>query len=114
MYWVEEIEWIGDGEAELALYDGKYRIKCFSHPCQSQIGDRLDEVLFCIFADRVVKIDEKYEIVQTEAECILCGELIDRKEKHLKIGAFIFQLETIPGDIGNGDFVEVVCDRISI
>lgn len=67
-----------------------------------------------MFADCVVKIDEKYEIVQTEEGSILCGKLIDPKEKQMKIGDFTFQLETIPGDIGEGDFIELVCGRISI
>lgn len=114
MYYITGIKWIGYEEADLDLYDGKYHVRCFSHPCHNEIGDTLDEVLFCVFTESVIKIDEKYEVIQNDVENILCGKVIDKREKIFKIGAFAFQLETLPNDIYNEDFIKVVCSRVSI
>lgn len=114
MYHVYDIEWIGYEEADLILCDGIYQIKCFSHPCYSKIGDSLDETLFCMFSDSVMKIQKRYDIIQQNDMNILCGKVINKKEKLLKIGGFTFQLEVLPNDIDDNDFVKVVCGRIDI
>lgn len=118
---IEKIEWIDkDGkEAILKVTNNLGSLKCFSCPCNYNIGDELTDPLECLDTDNIVLGDTKedsIEKMEDEFKYIIKGKLKDKQNGIIDVYGFELHIdeEKIPGDITNEMYIQFVVSRIDV
>ncbi|MCO6016924.1 hypothetical protein AB6831_02440 [Carnobacterium divergens] len=118
---IDEIMWINETikEAEVEVTDDRFKMLCFSQPLDLSVGDELKEPVYCLDVTNIMVNKEfKEEITKLTGyfSYLISGKLIDVKEKIVKVGGFLFELDTdkIDGDIIEDSYISFECTRVDI
>lgn len=118
---IEKIEWIDkDGkEAILKVTNDVESLKCFSCPCNYNIGDELTDPLECLDIENIVLSDtmeDSIEKMEDEFKYIFKGRLRDKQNGIIEVGGFELHIdeEKIPGDITDEMYIQFVVSRIDV
>lgn len=119
MVTVKKIQWISKEalEAEVTLTDGTYDISCFSQPFKYSEGDVIEDNLYGFDTNNVVKYyGEEYSIKKfgNGFEHNIIGKVFNKLNKIICIGELLIEIEFIPMDINENEYIEFNCKRIDI
>jgi hypothetical protein len=116
-----KIDWLSQEalEAEVTISDDTYNLICFSQPFQYKVGTKLTEPLYCLNVSQTVKSHDKkpgIERLDDHFSYRLSGKLYDKENLLILVGELCLELdiETLPGDILENDFLTFECSRIDI
>lgn len=116
---VKEINWISKKakEAELLITDGQYECLVFSHPCNFNVGDELQDALRAfITEDLMLSYEDKVGIYKNSGNTLsykCVAEVVNEENDLVKIGGiYLFLDEKLPSSCSKGKLVEFHCCRI--
>lgn len=118
---VKEIRWIDkdSGEASVTVSDGIHECVAFSHPCHLNVGDEIKEPLHSLDESSVYKVEKQEANLRRQSGTDnwnheLVGLVLDKDKYLIQVGQLKIVLNSLPGDIANGDFVECCPSRLDI
>lgn len=118
---VKEIRWIDkdSDEASAIVSDGTYECLAFSHPCHHGVGDEIKEPLHSLDEPSVVRVEQQEVKLRQQSGTDnwnheLIGQVLDKDKNLIQVGQLKIVLNSLPGDIANGDFVECCSSRLDI
>lgn len=114
---VTSIEWCCcNEEADVIISDGEFGIVCFSHPCTFSVGDKIIVPISPFSGDDVVRLSTPTLSIRPENiyNYKICGQIIDTEKALIKVGAFIFDLKSLPQDLQIGEFVMFSTGRLDV
>lgn len=116
---IKEINWISKEakEAELLITDGQYECLAFSHPCNFNEGDELQDALRAFMTENLMlSYEDEVGIYRNSNKtrfhkCV--AEVVDEENELVKIGGiYLFLDEKLPIGCSKGKLVEFNCTRI--
>lgn len=117
---VKRINWIDENikEASIELFDDLCICKVFCHPCNLNIGDKVD-YLFAMFVTNIFKENNKnHSIIKNNATHFsynIIASVFDKEKKIVKINNINVELDSpIPNDIFNNDIISFQCLRLDV
>ena len=106
------------GEAVVIIEAQNFSVAAFSHPYNHRIGEIISRPLQIFSATGVSKSKSTKACIRRQKDGLgheITATLADKSKGLLAVGSFLFQLdESLPGDICDGDFVNLVCNRIDL
>ncbi|MCT4646093.1 MAG: hypothetical protein N4A74_13990 [Carboxylicivirga sp.] len=106
-------------EADLILTDKEFELLCYAHPFNGSIGDCINDKIFVFEASNVVREDNvRYRIIKQGDyyEYQLTTLLISKDKGKLKLGDFQLEIDIncLPGDVQDSDYISFVCQRLDL
>lgn len=119
--YIKKIVWINYNckEAMLIVSDKVFEIICFSHPCNYNQGEIVNEPLECLCVYDV-KISNNGKFILKKINDIfqyfINGKLVDAKQGIVLVGEIIIHIDerVIPKDIENNVYIQFVTNRIDL
>jgi hypothetical protein len=112
------LEWLSEEgqEALLTLQAGSTEFTVFSHPCNSNVGEEVQSLIFSLDESNLVRIDSCNPAIcqaQGKFESTIRAKVENTKKKIVSIGEVNIRLSrSLPGDIREGDYVSFTSLRL--
>lgn len=119
MITIKNIIWINKdiGEADVIITDGVFEMRCFSQPFTQSIGEEVRDTISIFDYSYIGRHDSQDELVTRlkDGTYFFVGRLINKLDGAIQVGQFIIHdLPQIPDDIQEGEFIELVTDRVDL
>jgi hypothetical protein len=118
---VKEIKWFSkdSDEASVIVSDGVYECLAFCHPCYLNVGDEIIEPLHSLDETSVHRVENQKVNLKRESgndnwNHELVALVLDIEKNLVQVGQIKIILNSLPGDVANGDFVECFPSRLDI
>ena len=118
---VKEINWIDKNgeEASVIISDGIFECAAFSHPCHLKVGDTIFNPLQFLDEAKAFRVENRNVSITRQLRNNFWSHeivaLVTTKDENLvQIGQLKIRLNSLPGDVINGDFIVCYPSRIDI
>ncbi|HDK7166225.1 TPA: hypothetical protein PTV44_000028 [Clostridium botulinum] len=116
-----KIDWISKEalEVEVTVYDGKFKLICFSQPFKYDLNDFISIPLYCYGINNIMKVEERRFKVEKLYEPFaynLIGKLENKQCGIVQIGNIKIEVENadLPSDVEEESYISFNCKRIDI
>jgi hypothetical protein len=119
MIQITDIQWLNyeSNEAEVLLFDGKFFVKCLAYPFLHQKGEEVKQPLFVFNTSNIMLEVSKCESIQyfeNSYRHLIKGLLIDKSNKIVKSGEFIFELDYMLEYVEENAYISFIASRIDL
>lgn len=118
---IREIRWIDkdSNEASVVVSDGFFECLAFCHPCHLTVGDKILEPLQSLGESGIYLVKHKNIGLKQQSgndswNHELVGLVLNKDRNLVQVGRLEIILNSLPGDVINGDFVECYPIRLDI
>ena len=119
--YIKSIDWVDfpAQEAKILITDGFYECIGYSYGYDFHLGEILKHPLYAnSCSDVMISFNKEFFIEPASSSTNLhqkgVGELIDISKNLIQIGNLLIQLDNIPSDLKEGDYLEFNCFRLDV
>lgn len=115
---IKRVTWLSKDalEARVLVTDGKHELECFAQPFTGSTGDLVEHPILVLDCDKVEKVDApemKAEKIDDHFAYNLTLKVKNSSTSTLLLGEIeILARNCLPGDIIDGDFVNLTSSRL--
>ena len=118
---IKKIDWLDEEslEACVVITDGHFECVAFSHPCKLSVNDKVNEPLHSFEEAAVYRTKQKITSARKHdgednwSHDLVC-QVVNKAQNLVKVGEIQIILNSLPGDILDGDFVECSPSRLDL